>query len=290
MGYQQSDTVTDMTRGVYRRLYSGFIKGHRINKISLAAEAWFWRILATVDDFGNADADPGLCFAATVGRRKGITTKLVAGWLGEMEKSGLIRVYPGESGDKYLHVIGFTRIQPAGRSGRRVRRVPSPGESRGIQGNPGAEGAHHYHNHYHNQDHYQDQDQDHNQDHLDLGSLNVNEGGPGEKKEKSDTSKSKYGTRLSADFVVSEDIRKWAAAKTPDVNLERALGQFIDYWLSMPGTRGLRLDWDRTFRNWLRISQDRAEKGRGYGSNAPVQRSGAGSAGSDYVYKPKSVV
>lgn len=33
-----TEEVTDLTRGVYRRLYAGFIKGQRINKISLQAE------------------------------------------------------------------------------------------------------------------------------------------------------------------------------------------------------------------------------------------------------------
>ena len=70
------DAVTDLTRGVYRRLYSGFIKGQRINKLSLQAEAWFWRVFAVADDFGNCEAEPELLRASTAGRRK-VTAKQV---------------------------------------------------------------------------------------------------------------------------------------------------------------------------------------------------------------------
>src|SRR5688572_28624418 len=125
------EEVTDLTRGVYRRLYSGFTKGQRINKLSLQAEAWFWRVLATVDDFGNGDADPDLCRDATAGRRK-VTAQQVSGWLGEMRSAGLLQLY-SVKGEPYLHIIGFESTQPAGSNGRRIRRVPSPDESEGIQ-------------------------------------------------------------------------------------------------------------------------------------------------------------
>lgn len=125
------EAVTDLTRGVYRRLYSGFIRGQRINKLSLEAEAWFWRILATVDDFGNGDGDPDLCRDATAGRRK-VTAKQVAEWLEEMRSVGLIRFYQAK-GELYLHVTGFETTQPAGKNGRRIRRFPTLDESEGIQ-------------------------------------------------------------------------------------------------------------------------------------------------------------
>lgn len=129
------DAVTDLTRGVYRRLYAGFTKGQRINKLSLQAEAWFWRVLATVDDFGNGEADPQLCRDATAGRRTTVTKGQVSRWLDEMVSANLIEFYWAK-GDKYLHVLKFESWQPAGKNGRRFRRFPDPSESEGIQGNP----------------------------------------------------------------------------------------------------------------------------------------------------------
>lgn len=130
-----AETVTDLTKGVYRRLYSGFTRGQRINKLSLQAEAWFWRVLATVDDFGNGDADPELCRDATVGRRRGITAKQISNWLREMRDVGLITFYTVK-GEPFLHIVGFEESQPAGKNGRRIRRFEHPGESGGIQDNP----------------------------------------------------------------------------------------------------------------------------------------------------------
>lgn len=127
------EEVTDLTRGVYRRLYAGFIKGQRINKLSLQAEAWFWRVLTTVDDFGNGEADPELCRAATAGRRLNVTKAQIARWLDEMAAANLIFFY-SVKGEKYLNVLKFESWQPAGKNGRRIKRFPGPEEA---SGNPG---------------------------------------------------------------------------------------------------------------------------------------------------------
>ncbi|HEX5243371.1 MAG TPA: hypothetical protein VFW23_08950 [Tepidisphaeraceae bacterium] len=140
------DTIVDLSWGVYRRQYAGYGRGRRINSISLAAEAWFWRVHSiAADDFGNLDADPILVHAATVGRRPAVTVEDVSSWLCEMQRAELIQHY--EVGlEKYLHVTGFVERQPANRNGRRIRRCPpspwdnpdaSNGASGGIRGNPG---------------------------------------------------------------------------------------------------------------------------------------------------------
>lgn len=36
------------------------------------------------------------------------------------------------------------------------------------------------------------------------------------------------------------------------VELARELDKFRDYWIAVPGARGVKLDWDRTFRSWVR--------------------------------------
>lgn len=133
------EEVTDLTRGVYRRLYGGFIKGQRINKLSLQAEAWFWRVFAVADDFGNYDADPELVKDATKGRRK-VTTNQVERWLNEMESVGLITFYHNRA-ERYLHIYKFELTQPAGKNGKRLKRFPLPGESDGIQVNPDSSSA-----------------------------------------------------------------------------------------------------------------------------------------------------
>jgi hypothetical protein len=126
--------VTDLTRGIYRRVYSGFIKGQRINRLPLESEAWFWRVLAAVDDFGNMEAEPELFRDATAGRRT-ITTQQAAQHMCQMAGHKLIEFYEVR-GELYLHIIGFEDMQPAGKNGRRIRRCPIPDESQKIQGIP----------------------------------------------------------------------------------------------------------------------------------------------------------
>jgi len=128
--------TTDITKGFYKRIYAGFIKSHKVNQLSIGGEAWFWRVLAVADDFGNTHAEPLLVHQATVGRRTGVTAEMIAGWLEEMHEVGLIQFYADESGDKYLHIIGHEELQPAGKNGKRVKRFPIPDESKIIQSNP----------------------------------------------------------------------------------------------------------------------------------------------------------
>jgi hypothetical protein len=113
----------DLTRGWYRRQYGKYPRGIRINAVSLEAEAWFWRIhTVATDDFGNADRDADLCFAATVGKRKGVTAEQIEAWLVEMERAGLVGTYE-VSGERYLHVHGFIVLQST-RNGKQTRRFP----------------------------------------------------------------------------------------------------------------------------------------------------------------------
>ncbi len=146
-------TTDDAVRNLYRRHYASYIRGRRINLLTLEAEAWFWRLHDIADDFGNLEGDPLLCYARTVGgRRSTVTPEMVEGWIGEMITVGLIVRYEADAGI-FLHFLGFTKLQPAGKNGRRVRQFPSPHfseveidasslpttntTSKGIQGNPG---------------------------------------------------------------------------------------------------------------------------------------------------------
>jgi len=230
------EVVTDLTRGVYRRLYGGFVTGQRINKLSLSAEAWFWRVLVSVDDFGNGRADPDLCRLNTAGNRKTVTTKQVKGWLKEMHDVGLIEFYTVKS-ESLLHVVGFEETQPAGKNGRKIKRFSfpvNPGESKGIQGNPDVVSASYS---------YSDTDTDPHTD-TDTDQPRASRA-------------DKRGTRLPDDFCLNSEKREWAAENAPHVDLVVALAEFGDYWRGVPGQRGRKLDWDATWRNRLRELEGR---------------------------------
>lgn len=72
--------------------------------------------------------------------------------------------------------------------------------------------------------------------------------------------KIKKGTRLADDFMPSQDLLTWARTEFPTVDLKKETYAFIDYWTSLPGQRGLKTDWDATWRNWIRRASDRAPK------------------------------
>jgi hypothetical protein len=58
------------------------------------------------------------------------------------------------------------------------------------------------------------------------------------------------GTRLPAGWVPEPNARRFAVdlGLNPDAVLE----QFRDYWRALPGTKGSKLDWTATWRNWCR--------------------------------------
>jgi len=63
--------------------------------------------------------------------------------------------------------------------------------------------------------------------------------------------KSRRGSRIPDSFAVTEEHREFARKyKLPSPDLQ--IDEFRDNWRSQAGNRGVKLDWDATFRNWLR--------------------------------------
>lgn len=77
------------------------------------------------------------------------------------------------------------------------------------------------------------------------------------------------GTRLPPDWKPSDDLTAWAIAERPDVDMPRCIAEFVDYWRGVAGAKGVRLDWDATFRNAVR--SDRAPLLRGKANGTPLR-------------------
>lgn len=60
---------------------------------------------------------------------------------------------------------------------------------------------------------------------------------------------SKKKTPILPDFSISESLRAWAQKSMPQVNIDKELETFLDYWL---GNGKCMSDWDAVFRNWIR--------------------------------------
>jgi hypothetical protein len=71
------------------------------------------------------------------------------------------------------------------------------------------------------------------------------------------------GRRIPEDFAktISPELVAWARAECGLVaDHRRATEEFVDYWLAVPGQKGCKLDWDRTWKNRMRDLQQRAEE------------------------------
>ena len=76
----------------------------------------------------------------------------------------------------------------------------------------------------------------------------------------------KRGTRLPADWRPTPEDQELMAAEYPGVKLITETRKFADYWAGVPGAKGVKLDWNATWRNWIR----RAGESRGTASASPA--------------------
>lgn len=60
------------------------------------------------------------------------------------------------------------------------------------------------------------------------------------------------GHRLPCDWTPSEDVIEKMRNEHPHVDQNAELAKFHDYWAGVPGAKGRKLDWNATYRNWIR--------------------------------------
>ncbi len=71
------------------------------------------------------------------------------------------------------------------------------------------------------------------------------------------------GTRLPDDWQPHETLIAWTRKHCPDVNGAYTFEVFRDYWRAQPGQKGVKLDWEGTWRNWVRREQQNSGSSRG---------------------------
>lgn len=90
------------------------------------------------------------------------------------------------------------------------------------------------------------------------------------KKTNNTPSASPRGTRLDLNWIPGDDLLKWALAELGQPGWSEASrsfirkehAKFVDYWISAPGQRGVKLDWPATWRNWMRRAFERFDAAR----------------------------
>jgi hypothetical protein len=87
----------------------------------------------------------------------------------------------------------------------------------------------------------------------------------------SSTKKRERATRLEPDWLPSAESVAKAKTDAPHVDHKAEHASFVDYWVAVPGAKGLKLDWEATWRNWMR-RKEADHKSRGSAKVTPEER------------------
>jgi uncharacterized protein YdaU (DUF1376 family) len=63
---------------------------------------------------------------------------------------------------------------------------------------------------------------------------------------------SKRGSRIDPNWSLPKEWADWAKNERPDLNVPSVGEQFKDFWISKAGAGATKLDWQATWRNWVR--------------------------------------
>jgi uncharacterized protein YdaU (DUF1376 family) len=64
--------------------------------------------------------------------------------------------------------------------------------------------------------------------------------------------KTQRGSRLPTDWTLPEEWKAWAEQERPDLATKAVADSFKDFWIAKAGAGGVKLDWQATWRNWIR--------------------------------------
>lgn len=67
--------------------------------------------------------------------------------------------------------------------------------------------------------------------------------------------RARRGSRISDDWMPTPESIAKVRDECPNVDPQKEHPVFIDYWIAQPGQKGVKVDWDATWRNWMRRKQ-----------------------------------
>lgn len=76
-------------------------------------------------------------------------------------------------------------------------------------------------------------------------------------------------TRLDPAWEPPFELLEWASREYPTVDARTATDSFRDYWTAIAGARGLKADWNATWRNWIRNQVNYGKRTGASNSNRP---------------------
>ena len=66
------------------------------------------------------------------------------------------------------------------------------------------------------------------------------------------TEETKKATRMSNESMLTLSMNDFVINNFPHLNALQEFERFKDYWVAQPGSKGVKLDWEATWRNWIR--------------------------------------
>lgn len=81
--------------------------------------------------------------------------------------------------------------------------------------------------------------------------------------------RSARATRIPDSWVPGEEPELHGEAKAAGVDLHRELARFGDYWRAKGGKDGRKVDWQATWRNWVRKAIDDKPRANGHSRDGP---------------------
>jgi hypothetical protein len=79
--------------------------------------------------------------------------------------------------------------------------------------------------------------------------------------------KSSRGTRISEGWMPDPKTVEKVKADLPGLDLASEHEKFVDYFLSVSGSKGVKVDWNATWRNWMRRAKQWSPAGQGSGES-----------------------
>ena len=211
-----------------RYLREGVVTSEPMAAVSFEAETLWYRLLVQVDDFGLFDGRPIIIRSRCMPLRDVMLAQIDA-WLADLARVGLIVRYTHD--DKPY--IGIPKFDQRTRAIASKFPLPSP-EWRSARATcPPTDG----------------QATD-----TRPPSAHGNGNGNGYEVDNEDGigRASSRGSRLPLDWKPTPDLLRWSADARPDLDIAVEVESFRDYWHGVPGAKGCKADWTKTFRNWVR--------------------------------------
>ena len=93
---------------------------------------------------------------------------------------------------------------------------------------------------------------------------------PGTRRAHAGDTTGKRGTRINPDWYPTQTVIDTIKNEYPNLDLRAEHNDFTDYWLGVSGQRGTKLDWDATWRKWMRKQGREQEAKTGYRNQSQI--------------------